>query len=162
MFGEMKIRPIAAADVNRLFDVRVSVRENAVTRDELACLGITPASTIAAVSSGELSGFLCEVVGVTVGFALANVRTQELAVIAVLPEFERRGIGRELLQRTEGILWNAGCDSIWLWTSPAPTRAIALYERNGWTEREVKDGRRYMTKQTPTPRFQPPRASVGE
>ena len=89
-------RPIETSDVEQLLAVRISMRENVLKRDQLAEMGITPQSTIEAMRSG-LKGYLCEVGGQTEGFAMANLETREIAVIAVLPEFEGRGIGRELL-----------------------------------------------------------------
>ena len=109
----------------------------------------------------ELAGYLCEVSQQIVGFSMANVRTQEIAVIAVLPEFEGKGIGRELLRLAEDVLWSTGCIKICLWTWPdETTRAIRLYERSGWTRREAKDGRLYMSKQRPISLEIPPTADT--
>lgn len=156
----MNVRLITVADVDQLFDVRMSVRENAVTRDQLARMGVTPQATCSAMDAGELSGYLCEASGRVVGFSMANIRTREIAVIAVRPEFEGRGIGRELLRLAEELLWKAGVDSIWLWTWPdRATRAVHLYEKSGWTERETKDGRLYMSKQPPNHARDPARMS---
>jgi GNAT superfamily N-acetyltransferase len=149
----LHFRPIVAADVEPLFEVRAAVRENALSRAQLARLGITPESTTAALGR-ELAGVLRETPARIVGFALANMPARELAVIAVLPDFEGRGIGRELLRRTEEILWHHGCDSIWLWTGTnRATRAVHLYKKCGWTEREVKGDRLYLAKSRPP---QPP------
>ena len=38
-----RVRPAAATDIDAIFHVRTSVRENALTVTELAALGITPA-----------------------------------------------------------------------------------------------------------------------
>ncbi len=145
----LRYRLIEVSDVEQLFVLRGSVRENVLTRDQLAEMGITPTSTVDAMSS-VLKGYLCEVEGQTVGFSMANIQTREIAVIAVLPEFEGMGIGKELLRLSEKILWAAGCDSIWLWTWPnRSTRAVNLYIKCGWLEKEVTADRLYLFKNRP-------------
>jgi len=151
--GQMNFRPITAGDVERLFEIRERVRENVLTRTQLADMGITPQSTTEALQN-ELAGYLCEVAGSIVGFSMANLETQEIAVIAVLSEFEGHGIGRELLRLSEEILWRTGARSIWLWTSTnRHTRAVQLYFKAGWREKEVQDDRLYLWKEAtpPTP-----------
>jgi len=142
-------RKIELRDVDQLFGVRTSVRENAMTLEELAGMGITPQSV--ADSLGDpLAGYLCEIAGRIVGFAMADLKSGEFAVIAVLSEYERRGIGRELLQLTEKLLWMAGHPTIWLWTGTnRNTRALRLYSSAGWVETEVRAQRIYLKKERP-------------
>ena len=47
---------------------------------------------------------------------MGNLKTGEMWVIAVLREFEGRGIGRQLLARVEDWLRSEGWDEIWLTT----------------------------------------------
>lgn len=142
-------RKITPGDIDEVFAVRLSVEENAVTLDELAAMGITPKSTTDALDS-VLQGYLCEIGDAVVGFAMADLKTGELSVIAVLSAHERQGIGRELLRRTEALLWSAGHMSISLWTGPDRTsRALRLYQRTGWIESENKENRIYMKKCRP-------------
>lgn len=144
------IRRIEPRDVDQLFTVRTSVHENALTMDELAGMGITPKSTVDALGD-PLAGYLCEVSGRPVGFAMADLWSGEFSVVAVLPEFEGRGVGRELLRLTEGLLWAAGRRSIWLWTgTDRSTRALRLYLSAGWVETEVKGDRIYLRKDRPS------------
>jgi len=143
------IRKIAAADVDQLFVVRSSVHENPFSVAALAAIGITPQSVTAALGH-SLDGYLCESAGRVVGFAMADRKTGELSVIAVLPECEKRGIGRELLRLTEQLLWDAGYTSIWLWTgTDRGTRALRLYQSAGWVETETKSHQLFMRKAGP-------------
>lgn len=43
----IKVRTATVADVDTLFDIRTSVRENYMSRAELAAIGVTPASVSA-------------------------------------------------------------------------------------------------------------------
>ena len=71
----------------------------------------------------------------------------ELTVIALLPEYEDKGIGLQLLIKVEDWLSVRGCDEIWLTTDIDPTlRAYGFYKKNGWQDDEIKDGDRHMTK----------------
>lgn len=144
-----QFRKIEAGDVDQLFVVRTSVSENTLTMDELGRMGITRKSTADALGN-PLVGYLCEVSDRLVGFAMADVRSGEFSVIAVLPEHERRGVGRELLRLTEELLWSAGHKTIWLWTGgDRQTRALHLYQKAGWVETEVRAERIYLKKDRP-------------
>jgi ribosomal protein S18 acetylase RimI-like enzyme len=139
-------RKITSADIDQLFSVRSSVHENPFSIEELAAIEITPKSTSEALGQ-SLDGYLCESSDRIVGFAMVDLKTGELSVIAVLREYERRGIGRELLRLTEALLWSAGHASLWLWTgNNRSTRAFHLYVRSGWTESEVRGHQLFMKK----------------
>jgi GNAT superfamily N-acetyltransferase len=59
--------------------------------------------------------------------------TGELTVLAVLPKFEERGIGRAPLSRVCGWLFAVGHDELWLLTTPDPDfRAYGFYQSQGW------------------------------
>jgi ribosomal protein S18 acetylase RimI-like enzyme len=139
-------RKITGSDVAHLFAIRTSVRENLFSAAALAEQGITPRSVTKSLGKSH-DGYLCETSGRPVGFAMADLKAGELWVIAVLPEFERNGIGRELLRLAENLLWSAGHASIWLRTgADRSTRAFRLYTAAGWTESELKDRQLFMTK----------------
>ena len=143
---DFSFQKITAADVDQLFAVRSSVRENPFSIDALAREGITVKSVTESLGNSH-DGYLCKSADVVAGFAMADVKAGELWVIAVLPEYERRGIGRELLRLTEELLWSAGHASIWLWTGgDRGTRAFRLYMSAGWTESELKGRQLFMTK----------------
>jgi ribosomal protein S18 acetylase RimI-like enzyme len=82
-----------------------------------------------------------------VGFAMGNRVNGEMWVIAVLPYYEGRGIGAELLRRVEDWLWSQGWSEIWLTTDVDPAlRAYGFYRRQGWIDHEIRDGARFMKK----------------
>jgi GNAT superfamily N-acetyltransferase len=129
--------------------VRAATRENALTREQLAALGITEDSVLAMLGTTH-RGWLCEEDGRVVGFAMGDRGTGEMWVIAVLPDHEGKGIGAGLLTRVEDWLWSEGWREIWLTTDVDPAlRAYGFYQRQGWADHEIKDGMRYMRKANP-------------
>ena len=142
----MIIRPIESRDIKELFDLRALTRENPLSREDLRKMGITEESTEEKLGT-TLQGWLCEGAGKIVGFAMGDGTTGELSVIAVLPEFEGRGIGSQLLAVVEAWLVSRGREGLWLWTWPDPkTRAFSFYLKHGWTVFETKADIVYMKK----------------
>lgn len=125
-----RIRPAGAADVEAIFHVRTSVRENALTWDELAALGITPASIHAAITETPCA-WVAERDGEVLGFAMADLPEACLFAVFVLPEHEGQGVGRQLIQAGEAALF-LHHPVIWLETDAA-SKAAAVYRHLGWT-----------------------------
>jgi ribosomal protein S18 acetylase RimI-like enzyme len=143
----MEFREITSGDIPDLFAVRIATRENALSHDELAALGITEGSVRGMMETTH-RGWLCAVDGGVVGFAMGNGKTGEMWVVAVLPEFEGRGIGAELMTLVEDWLRSLGWEELWLTTDvDTALRAYGFYRKLGWTDSEIKDGLRYMKKQ---------------
>ncbi len=143
---DLIIRPITPADIPALFVVRVATHENAMTLEELARLGITPA-TVAEMLGQTHAGWLCEDEGRVVGFAMGNRATGEMWVIALLPHYVGRGIRSRLLRAVEGWLAEHGWTRIWLTTDPDTSlRAYTFYRQHGWVDDRLEGGDRYMVK----------------
>jgi GNAT superfamily N-acetyltransferase len=156
----MRFREIEARDVPELFAVRVATRENALSREELARLGITEGTVLAMLETTH-RGWLCEEDDQLVGFAMGNRENGEVWVIALLPDYEGRGIGAELLTRVEDWLWSEGWAEIWLTTDVDPAlRAYGFYQRQGWLDHEIKDRLRYMKKTNPNKAIHPDGSSA--
>jgi GNAT superfamily N-acetyltransferase len=142
----MNYRRIEAADLPQLIDLRGTTRENQISREGLRGIGITEESTTELLRTTH-RGWLCEAEGKIAGFSIGDGKTGELWVIAVLPGFEGKGIGSQLLSLVEEWLWSLGWKELWLWTNPDPKmRAFTFYLRRGWTASESKDGELYMIK----------------
>ncbi len=145
----MDIREIAKIDVAALFTVRTATRENALSLEELAGLGITEKSVLAMLD-GTHRGWFCTADDRMVGFAMGNRTNGEMWVIAVLPEYEGRGIGAELLTRVENWLWSEGWKESWLTTDVDPAlRAYGFYRHQGWFDDGIRNNLRYMKKRNP-------------
>ena len=141
---QASIREITPADIPALFYVRTRTRENSYTIEELASLGITESSVLERLSA-TYKGWLCEHNESVVGFCMADRGTGELWVIAVLPEFEGKGIGARLMTHAEAWLWSAGFGRAWLTTDLDTTlRAYGFYRNRGWLDWKVDGGIRWM------------------
>ena len=137
-------REITATDVPALFYVRPRTRENALTFDELQRLGINPRSVTESLDRST-KGWVCEDSGRIVAFSMADSATGEFLVIAVLPEYEGRGVGGRLMALTEEWLAASGCQRAWLTTDIDTTlRAYGFYRKRGWTDWKIERGNRYM------------------
>ena len=137
-------REMEPRDISRCLEIRTSVRENRYSLEALQKAGITEASVTALLATTH-QGWVCEIDRRIIGFSMANRGNGELWVVAVLPEFEGRGIGRALLDLAVQWLRANACANIWLWTSPdVSTRAYALYLKSGWQDCGVQNAQRIM------------------
>lgn len=123
--GNAVLRQAVAADVPAIHRVRMSVREN-----RLVSTVITEADTRRAIEeSGR--GWVIDVAGQVVAFAIGNKATGNIWALFVDPEHERRGYGRILHDEMVGWLRAQGLGQLWLSTEPG-TRAERFYEKAGW------------------------------
>lgn len=140
----MNFREITAADVPALFDLRPRTRENVMTVEELRGIGITPESVTESLAQ-TTKGWLCEDDRRVVAFVMADRATSEFLVIAVLPEYEGKGIGGRLMTLTTEWLAACGCARAWLTTDlDTALRAYGFYRRHGWTDWKIERGLRWM------------------
>jgi ribosomal protein S18 acetylase RimI-like enzyme len=138
---ELVIRETQEADIESLFDVRARTRQNPVSREQLARAGITPGSSAAALRSGDQKGWVCLDGPSVIGFCSADGMGGEVIVLAVLPEYEGRGVGRRLLARAVDWLRSRGVGRVWLAASPDPAiRAHGFYRSQGWRPTGERDG----------------------
>ena len=129
----MNFREITSADLPALFLVRIDPVENRATLEGLKSFGISIESLTQRLATTH-KGWLCEIDGVPIGFTIGNGSTGELEVFAVLRAYEGKGIGSKLLALAQDWLWSRGCETLWLYTSPKPTRAFKLYSKFGWKD----------------------------
>lgn len=129
----IQFRKAKPQDIAECIVIRGKTRENAISADRLAELGITLQSWSAQVESGELLGHLCQVNGQIVGYVFGATITGEVVVLALLPEYEGQGIGKELLQQTMDELKSLGHRRLFLGCSSDPqVRSHGFYRRLGW------------------------------
>ncbi len=127
------IRVATPADIDAIFDIRTSVRENHLSHEQLAEMGITPDAIQLAMQQAPCV-WVAEVQGVAVGFAMADIDDGCVFAAFIRPEFEGRGLGRKLMEQAEALLFQHH-RQIWLETAQA-SRASGFYQRLGWVEVE--------------------------
>lgn len=131
----MRLKAATPEDVETLFAIRCSVVQNHQSREELAELGVTPATVRAMIEGGDYVTVLAEVEGQPVGFSMAQCSEGYVFALFVRPEFEGQGIGRALMARAEAGLRRAGVTEAWLTTGADPAlRALGFYRHLGWVE----------------------------
>jgi GNAT superfamily N-acetyltransferase len=126
MTERLTIRTAVLDDIAAMQRVRGSVRENRLSN---------PATVQARhyeqmLRSGR--GWVCELDGTIVGFAIADLLTASVWALFVDPACERRGIGRQLHAAMVAWLFASGIPRITLTTEPG-TRAERFYRAAGWT-----------------------------
>jgi ribosomal protein S18 acetylase RimI-like enzyme len=130
---ELQFRETRLTDLDALFELRGRTRQNPLSREALAQLGITPESTARNLTAGNIGGSVCTHHTRIVGFCTGDVHSGEILVLAVLPEYEGNGIGKRLLSRVVDRLVATGDKRIWLAASADPTvRAHGFYRALGW------------------------------
>lgn len=138
------IRAAIDSDMDALYDIRARTRENAIPRAYLESIGITAESWAAANRSGDQQTWICLDGARPVGFSAADATTGEVLVLAVLPDYEGRGIGKRLLDAAVDWLHARGWRRLWLATDPDPaTRSHGFYRSQGWRptgERQQRAG----------------------
>ncbi|WP_204378033.1 GNAT family N-acetyltransferase [Chromobacterium sphagni] len=128
---------VRSDDIDTLFEVRAATRENALSREQLAALGITAQGMAEALDSGAVKGWVCLAAERIVGFCLADIGAGEILVLAVLPQHEGRGAGKGLLQRTIAAVCK---DRVWLAANPDPAgRAHGFYRACGFLPNGERD-----------------------
>ncbi|MEK8049220.1 GNAT family N-acetyltransferase [Ideonella sp. DXS22W] len=128
-----RIDPACASDAAAFIDLRGRTRENAVSAARLASIGITEESWAKDIESGVLAGFTATRQGGLVGYCFGDTQTGEVVVLALLPDAEGCGLGRQLLQRVVQELHSCGHQNLFLGCSTDPkVRSYGFYRHLGW------------------------------
>jgi ribosomal protein S18 acetylase RimI-like enzyme len=129
----LTFREAQPRDIADMFELRARTRENPISPEDLALLGITPESSAASIASGSTSCWVCLNDASLVGFSSGDHATGEILVVAVSPDFEGEGIGKRLLNSVVESLQSRGCARLWLAASPDPgLRSHGFYRHLGW------------------------------
>jgi GNAT superfamily N-acetyltransferase len=123
--GKDVLRQAVAADIPGMHRVRLAVKEN-----RLVSTVITESDYLPAIEAPG-RGWVIEVDGHVVAFAVGNRTTGHAWALFVDPAHERRGYGRQLHDEMIEWLRSQGVARLWLTTEPG-TRAERFYEKAGW------------------------------
>jgi GNAT superfamily N-acetyltransferase len=126
-------RRAIALDIEECVAIRGKTRENAVSESRLAEFGVTAESWSAQVAADELLGFVSLSADSIVGYCFGDVKTGEIVVLALLPEYEGQGLGRALLGETMQSLRRLGHTRLFLGCNSLPhIRSFGFYRHLGW------------------------------
>jgi ribosomal protein S18 acetylase RimI-like enzyme len=131
---ELRYRKAKPSDMERCLDIREITRDNSVPRDFLHTIGVNSEIWCPLIQSEAFKGCVCEYKGVIIGFCFGEVKSAEILVLALHPEFENKGIGKELLLKVVETLKFSGAKKLWLATTSNPKlRAYGFYRYLGWS-----------------------------
>ena len=140
--ANLSYRPALPEDAAACLDLRGRTRENAVSVERLKAIGITLESWRGEIADGSLPGHVCLADGRIVGYCFGDTRTGEIVVLALLPEWEGKGIGKRLLNLMVGDLGERGFERLFLGCSSDPkTRSHGFYRHLGWRSTGILDAR---------------------
>lgn len=129
----LTFQPARADDTTAFVALRGQTRQNAISAERLAELGITAESWAEMMEEGSLSGVTCDHEGELVGYCFGDLETGEVIVLALLPAYEGQGIGRKLLELVVKQLQAKGHRTLFLGCSNDPeSRSYGFYRRLGW------------------------------
>jgi GNAT superfamily N-acetyltransferase len=124
----MLFREATIADIKQIQEVRNAVKENmlsdpALVSDEDCMIFLT--------QKGK--GWVCEINNTIVGFAIVDLKGNNIWALFLKPESSGTGIGKQLHQLMLNWYFTQTKDKVWLGTAPN-TRAAEFYRRLGWKE----------------------------
>ena len=125
---KMLFREARITDIPQIQVVRNSVKENMLSNPALVtdndCENYL-------VNRGK--GWICEIDGRIVGFAIADLLDHNVWALFVQPGFDKKGIGRKLHDDMLDWYFSQTDSTVWLSTA-ANTRAEKFYRKAGWKE----------------------------
>lgn len=124
----MTIRPATLHDIPQIQVVR-----NAVTENTLSDPGLVTDQDCAEFISERGKGWVCEIDHQIVGFSIVDLRENNVWALFLDPNFEKKGIGRQLHQTMLDWYFSQTQKTVWLGTA-FNTRAEQFYRKAGWAE----------------------------
>lgn len=123
----MEYRIATPADIPQIQRVRHAVKENTLSDPSLV-----PDRDVEDYITRRGRGWVAEESGCISGFAIVSVLDRNVWALFVLPEAEKKGIGRKLHSMMMNWYFSQTEQEIWLSTAPG-TRAEGFYISAGWT-----------------------------
>jgi GNAT superfamily N-acetyltransferase len=124
----MIIREASIEDIAQIQIIRNAVKENTLTDPSL----VTD-DDCKEFMTVRGKGWVCEIDHQITGFAIVDLRDNNIWALFVHPDFERRGIGKELHKTMLDWYFSQTAKTVWLGTA-FNTRAEQFYRKAGWTE----------------------------
>lgn len=124
----MIIREATIDDIKQIQIVRNSVKENSLSDPNL----VTDKDCEEFLSIRG-KGWVCEIEKKIVGFAIADLKENNIWALFIDPKFEKNGIGQKLHKIMLDWYFLQTKYTVWLGTD-INTRAEKFYRKAGWTE----------------------------
>ena len=124
----MIFRVAEISDIKQIQSVRHSVKENVLSNPAL----VTDADCEEFLTKRG-RGWVCEIDRRIVGFAIADLKENNIWALFVHPDFEGKGVGGKLHEMMLDWYFSQSRENVWLGTSPK-TKAEKFYRKYGWRE----------------------------
>lgn len=124
----MIIREAKIDDIKQIQLVRNSVTENTLSNSDL----VTDNDCKEFITVRG-KGWVCEIENQIVGFAIADLKENNIWALFLDPQFEKKGIGQILHKTMLDWYFTQTEKKVWLGTA-INTRAEKFYRKAGWTE----------------------------
>lgn len=128
----IRTRLALPSDIEGIFEVRTSVKENHLSREEMERMGITE-SVVTDMIEKSRCAWIAEDDGKVTGFSMILPDEGCLFAAFVLPKYEGRGLGRILVGLAEQELFKHH-EVAWLETDKN-SRAAKFYMHLGWVKK---------------------------
>jgi len=122
----MIYREATTSDIPQIQIVRHTVKENTLSDPAL----VTDADCEEFVTRRG-KGWVCEIEEEIVGFSIVDLKEHNIWALFLRPEFEGKGIGKELHRLMMDWYFDQTKEKAWLGTAPN-TKAEKFYELQGW------------------------------
>ena len=122
----MIIREANIGDIKQIQVVRNAVKENTLSNPNLVT---DEDCKIFLTERGK--GWVCEINNQIIGFSIADLKDNNIWALFVHPDFDKRGIGRQLHDIMLNWYFSQTDKTVWLGTAPN-TRAETFYKKAGW------------------------------
>ncbi len=124
----MVFREANSNDIRQIQVVRNSVKENMLS--DPALVSDKDCEEFINVRG---KGWVCEINKEIVGFAIVDLKENNIWALFLNPDFEKKGIGTKLQKIMLDWYFDQTQKPVWLGTSPK-TRAEQFYRKSGWKE----------------------------
>jgi len=125
---KMIFREATTTDIPQIQLVRNSVKENVLSDPALVTDKDCEDYLL-----GRGKGWVCEIEGEVVGFAIADLIDHNVWALFVKPGFDKKGIGKKL--HDDMLDWYFAQTDLTIWLGTASgTRAEGFYRKAGWIE----------------------------
>ena len=115
-------------DIPQIQVVRNSVKENTLSNP-----GLVTDKDCEEFMFERGKGWVCEINNTIIGFAIADLKDDNIWALFLHPDYEKQGIGKTLHQMMLDWYFKQGKEKVWLSTG-FNTRAEAFYRKAGWKE----------------------------
>lgn len=124
----MLLREAKIDDIAQIQIVRNAVTENTLSNPNLVTNEIVEEFILV-----RGKGWVCEIDNQIVGFAIADLKENNIWALFIDPKFEKKGIGKALHKTMLDWYFTQTKEKVWLGTD-FNTRAEQFYRKAGWKE----------------------------